>query len=574
MEKTLLRLPLGISDFPEIREGDYAYVDKTRTIEKLEKAASPYVLFLRPRRFGKTLLTSMLLAYYDEAFSGRFDQVFGGTYIHAHRTPLQGKYWVLRLDFSGIDASNLVPGFISRLLRGIQPFFARHRIDGAEDFLKREYGDPARLISDFFRLIGPFVGRRLFVVVDEYDHFANDVLANDKALFKRMTSAEGFLKTFYAALKAETGPDGVIARIFATGVTSISMDSMTSGFNIQINISQDSGFCDAVGFTGFELLALIEKTVDLERIGHRPEEVVDRMREYYNGYRFSPDSESRVYNPAMCLYYLSSLRRRGKEPVLMVDPTSAPDLSKIGGIFDLAYHQDLVDIVDAAMTGKSSELPLGAISPAVNLNSAERFSRNDLLSVLFFMGYLTYSAEAYNELVCPNKAIRLQFFEYYFEKLKGFHLHFSGASLLKAFEAMRSGDIVPFLRVFERKLQESSGIHAVTHLSESSLQFGIRYALLTNSDYQVSMETEARGKGYSDVFLEPLQNSGVEFAYLLELKYIKKSASSPKTIQNLREEAAQQLHRYAAAEPFASKKRLKKVAVVFCGLELVLVEEV
>lgn len=452
MTKPLLRLPLGISSFAEIREGGYAFVDKTQTIEKLEKTASPYVLFLRPRRFGKTLLTSMLLAYYDAAFSGRFDQIFGGTYIHGHRTPLQGKYFVLRFDFSGIDSSNLIPGFISRLLRGIRAFFARHPMDGEDVFFEREYNNPSQLIVDFFAKIQPLVGERLFIIIDEYDHFANNVLAHDKALFHKITSAEGFLKNFYSTLKAETGPDGVIARIFVTGVTSISMDSMTSGFNIQTNVSQDLNFCDAVGFTESDLLGLLKSTVDVERIGCSVEDAVDRMRDYYNGYRFSPDGELKVYNSAMCLYYLSSLKCRGKEPVLMVDPATSPDLSKIEGIFDLAYQQDLVDVVDAAMTGRSAKLPIGDISPSVNLNSSERFSRNDLLSVLFFMGYLTYSSNSYGQLVCPNKAIRMQFFEYYFEKLKGFHLHFAGFDLVKPFEAMRKGDITPFLRYFEQKL--------------------------------------------------------------------------------------------------------------------------
>lgn len=441
-------------------------------------------------------------------------------------------------------------------------------------FWGREYSNPSQLISDFFAIIQPFIGKRLFIVIDEYDHFANNVLAHDKALFHKITSTEGFLKNFYSSLKAETGPDGVVARIFATGVTSISMDSMTSGFNIQTNVSQDPNFCDAAGFTESELFALLNDTVDVGRIGCRAEEVVDRMRDYYNGYRFSPGDESKVYNSAMCLYYLSSLQRRGKEPVLMVDPASAPDLSKISGIFDFAYQQDLVDVVDATMVGRPTELPIGAISPSVNLNSSERFSKNDLLSMLFFMGYLTYCLDSYNKLVCPNKAIRLQFFEYYFERLKGFHLHFAGLNLVRPFEAMRKGDISPFLRFFEQKLQESSGIHATTHLSESSLQFGICYALLTNSDYQVSMETEARGKGYCDMVLEPLPNSRAEFSFLLELKYVKKSASSPKEIRNAREEAARQLRRYETAEPFAGRECLKKVAVVFCGLDLVSIDEV
>lgn len=573
MTKSLLQLPLGISSFTEIREGGYAFVDKTRTIEKLEKTASPYVLFLRPRRFGKTLLTSMLLAYYDVSFSGRFDQLFEGTYIHAHRTPLQGKYYVLRFDFSGIDSSNLIPGFISRLQRGIRAFFARHPMDGADVFLEREYCNPSQLIADFFAKIQSFVGRRLFIIIDEYDHFANNVLAHDKALFHIITSAEGFLKNFYSTLKAETGPDGVIARIFVTGVTSISMDSMTSGFNIQTNVSQDLDFSDAAGFTESELLELLKSTVDVERIGCGTERVVDRMRDYYNGYRFSPDGDLKVYNSAMCLYYLSSLQRRGKEPVLMVDPASTPDLSKIGGIFDLAYQQDLVDVVDAAMTGESVGLPVGDVSPFVNLNSSERFSKNDLLSVLFFMGYLTYCSDSYGRLICPNKAIRMQFFEYYFEKLKGFHLNFVGSDLVKPFEAMRKGDVIPFLRFFERKLKESSGIHATTHLSESCLQFGIRYALLTNPDYQVSMEMEARGRGYCDMVLEPLPNSPAQFSYLLELKYVKKAAASPKAIQSARQEAVRQLRRYETAEPFASSGLLKKIAIVFCGLDLISIEE-
>lgn len=564
------RLPYGISSFAEIRARNMLYVDKTHVIEQLEKLDSPYVLFLRPRRFGKTLLSSMLCSYYDKTAQWQFDELFAHTYIHSHRSDLQGTFYVLNLDFSGISPANAVAGVTERIVRSISDFYSRYAFASIQPLLDKEWDDPAQLITAFFSRIAPLIGRRVYVIIDEYDQFANEVLASDKSQFRLMTSQAGFLKAFYAALKSETG-NGVVSRIFITGVTAVTLDSVTSGFNIQTNISEDARFCEAAGFTESELRTLMQQALDKRLTCEQIEAVMAQLKDYYNGYHFSPRSHTSVYNPSMCLHFLRHVLNTGEAPICLFDPAVGADRSKIRSIFDLAPHPWVKAIVQNTIANEPLPLPTGALSSCINLNNLQQLGQTEVLSLLFYMGFLTYSSSQPWHLCCPNKAMMSQFTECFFELIDTQTPQFSPHLLQAHFHALANGDIEPFLTYFAKQLKLTSGLHLLAHLNETALQVALKMALLSNADFEVRLEEEARGTGYCDVLLVAKHPRSQTNSYLIEMKYLPKKAHKNE-IASVRAQAMDQLMRYSESANIQALHRVKCVAVVFCGLELVCVD--
>lgn len=403
------RLPYGVASFRDIKQGNFVFVDKTHFIKNLDELGSPYILFLRPRRFGKTLLTTMLQAYYDRSCSHEYDRLFRDTWIYRRGGNSQGRYFVLRFDFSGIGSTDVAAEFMTALREGVKDFFKRYPIQNSDEFVFANYTSPAEFMRFFFMRVADFVGNNLYIIIDEYDQFANEILVENKLLFKQMASTDGFLKNFYSVLKSKTA-NGMISRIFMTGVTSVSVDSITSGFGIQRNISNLPAFAGSAGFAEAELRRLIFETIDFTRSSMTPECLLARMKNYYNGYRFSQTSAASVYNPSMCLYYLDAIQGAGSEPSDLFDPSFGIDGAKINNILKLADENIVRGIVEAATNNGAVMLPNGALSSSINLNKYGKFDRRNVLSILFYMGCLTFSVGGGNELRCPNKVMQEQFF--------------------------------------------------------------------------------------------------------------------------------------------------------------------
>ena len=389
--KKLAGIPYGIASFDEFRSENLAYADKTQAIEVLESRGK-FPLLVRPRRFGKTLLVSMLQAYYDKAAQDKFDVNFSDTYIAQHPTPLKGKFYVLRLEFAGIDSDDIVKRFTDKVLTGMSDFFCRYPMEGSKAFLNATYTSPSELLQAFRRLVQPNTGKSLYLIIDEYDQFANDILSSDPEKFKQITSREGFLRNFYTNIKDATS--NFIARTFITGVTTISLDSLSSGFNVAKNYSTEPELAATYGFTESELRDLIAETVDLKAYGQTLDQVFVRMKDYYNGYRFSPRSGTAVFNAAMCWYYLDHIRHNKDEPDNMLDPSVASDLDKIHGILSCGDEADRRRIVEDALAGRPIAFPV--LADSLNLNQRNSFNEPELLSTLFYLGYLTYAPDRPN----------------------------------------------------------------------------------------------------------------------------------------------------------------------------------
>ena len=412
------RVPVGQTDFTAIREDNFAYADKTKLIPVLENRDSPYQLIIRPRRFGKSVFLSMLKAYYDIAQVDDFEKTFRDTYIFNHKTPEQGRYYVLHLDCSGVDNDNLPLRFAQRIKSQLDQFLTHYDIPEKDDFIRSCADSPAQLIDDFCHRFSTVLSKRVFLLVDEYDQFANAILSTNFQASPRDIADPVFLKHFYAVIQANASR--IFRRIYITGVTPMSLGLMASGFSIATNYSTNPDFAEAFGFTDDELRLLIQDTIDCAAFGETNESIFLRMKELYNGYRFTPNANRSVFHTSMCLEYLRFLREEKREPQgsELFDSSVAVDLSKIHGILSTGDPEFVRTVVSRALKGQV--IPCQGLSKTLNLNQNERFSNTDVLTALFSMGYLTFAPDGSQNLVCPNKTILEQFFGFYFKYLSDF----------------------------------------------------------------------------------------------------------------------------------------------------------
>ena len=341
-------LPNQISSYREIVLSNLAFVDKTMFIRMLEERHIKVPLFLRPRRFGKTLFTDILSEYYDIDTAADFERLFGSTDIGKNPTEQRNSYYILRFDFSGIDSAHLEKNFFETVKNQLEVFCSKYR--SLNLAVNENSVSSASLLED---LVTSFIVKRprktdqIFVIIDEYDNFANDVLATDVELFKSMTSAEGFVKNFYAKLKALSGSSqSAVGRFFITGVSSIMLSSLTTGFSA-VNISWDPDFNEMAGFTENELRELIRQTVDMNLFdgSFTTDELVGKMKLYFDGYTFCRKSENHLYNSSMCINYLSRVLSERELTNEYGDFNVNTDVDKFSMLMELINEEDRLKII-------------------------------------------------------------------------------------------------------------------------------------------------------------------------------------------------------------------------------------
>ena len=576
MNRPPLRLPYGLSSFRDIRQEGLAYVDKTPVIEALERCGLRFPLFLRPRRFGKTLLTTMLMEYYDSALAEDFDKLFAGTCIHAHPTPLQGRFQVLRLDFSGIDAAQACRGFTEKLLLGMSGFFSRHPVPGYGEVLSTVHDTPSELFRAFCLKAAQRPDARLFVIIDEYDQSANGILASASCAAsgqaRRLESSPqgGFLEDFYAELRAQAAC-GLVSRVFITGVTPFSLDVVSAGFGLQQNVTDHPDFAAAAGFTEVELRRLTAETLAHPAAGMNEDDLVARMLDLYGGWRFSPKCSEPVLNASMCLHFLSALQDTGEEPSVLLDPSFSTDASRLRRILSLSDPGLARRIVDTVLSGREIMPHDGAPAHASLLDPSGRFEKAATFAVLSSMGFLTF-AESGAGLCAPNKAILGQFFEHFFDAHFGAAPVFPIDALQELSPRLAAGDCTPLLELVCGTLREAAHTGRFIHASESMIRLLLKSALLTNPDYEAVIEDEPQCRGLSVVFLRPKREDRGLAAHLIAVKCFPKADDEGTNVGRAAEEASSSLERLADADPFRSVKNLRKTAAVFVGLELAAVK--
>jgi hypothetical protein len=571
---------IGMRSLSEIREKNGIYIDKTRFIEELENNAGTNVpVFLRPRRFGKSLTVSMLLNYYDICKKELFDKNFKGTWIYDHRTPLANSFYVLRFDFS--DVSSVYSEVNDSFTLSVASSISRFSDNYPELGLTKEELDPS-LYKNATDLLSIFLtkfqskakaGEYLYVIIDEYDHFANGILTRDKEDFKDITSTaeghEGLVKRFYALLKKYYRDDykGSIDRFFITGVSSVSLDSVTSGFNIATNISSKTKFNEMIGFTHDELSEVIDETVDFSLLpGITKEHLMQIMEENFEGYSFDKKAKEKLFNSNLCLTYIERLISEGEAPYLN-EISLNDDAGKLNGMLSLC-EEDVREKIVQAMFNKE---PIVATLPdKMNLNQTDLFDREQTVSLLYHLGYLTIDPEVTREegitsFVIPNKVYEKLFLDYCRQAI-GYREDFS-KDLSSMFED--SADISPLLETITEQIETKLNPQSLGKFTEMALQL-ICDSIINNSrKRQLSAYTEFNtGKGFADVLVKNTYTNGHYF--LLELKYLHKKDDTKPAVESKLAEAREEIERYRQGtilKTTVGEHTLDCYAIVYVGSE-------
>ena len=546
------KLPYGISDYERLIEDEYYYVDKTMYIEKLEDAVAPYVVFLRPRKFGKTLFTSTLENYYDIAKENKFEKLFKDTYIGQKPTKLRNTYHILKFNFAGIDTTNeetTIRAFKSKVISSIKLFIDKYKLD----FYINDKEEAENILDNFFKaFVIQKAYEKIYVIIDEYDHFANELLGFNTKQFKSLVSKNGKIRKFYEILKE--GTESVVDRIFITGVAPITLDSLTSGFNIGSDITLDARFNAMAGFTQQEIVSMMQ---ELEISKQKQEEILPIMKENYDGYNFSVDGMEKIYNSNMCLFFLSKYLEQGKIPSQLIDVNIASDYSKLAGMLDLCKGEEREQIIEKSVSGE------GIISEITQkFNPAIEFTEKDLVSMLFYLGYLTISGEELEtpELKIPNRVMR-EIYSDYFMKILSKEADFQiseseNVEILR--EIATEGKIDKLVNLVEKYLQNLSNRDFIK-FDEKYIKL-IFYCIVMNFKiYRIKSEMEVQGK-YPDILMIPKDSSREYKSIMIEFKYLKKSEENE--LKTKQVEAKQQIEQYAGFDEIKSIPELNKYTVI------------
>ena len=546
------KLPYGISNYEELIADGYYYVDKTKHIELLENLAEKRIIFLRPRKFGKTLFTSTLENYYDIKKADKFEELFKNTYIGKNPTKQKNKYHILKFNFSGIDTTNeetTIKGFKNEIASSIKVFVEKYEMN----FIVNTEDEAEGILDNLVKAFN--IQRRnekIYVIIDEYDHFANELLGFNTNQFKNLVSKNGKVRKWYEILKK--GTESVIDRIFITGVAPITLDSLTSGFNIGLDITQDRDFNEMMGFTNSELLQMIE---DLEITKEEQKEILPIMKENYDGYRFSLKANEKIYNSNMCLYFLNKYVRFKEIPDQLIDVNIASDYSKLGSMLDLCKGEEREKIIEKTV---SEEGIIGEIT--AKFNPAIEFTEKDLVSMLFYLGYLTIGGQEFEmtELKIPNKVMKEIYTEYFMKILSNnTNMQITDSEYVEILrEIAIEGKIEKLVRLAQKYLENLSNRDYVK-FDEKYVKL-IFYCISMNFKvYRIKSEMEVQRK-YPDILLIPKDRSKNYKAVMIEFKYLKKEEESK--LQEKQEEAKKQIEEYAEMEEIKEIPNMNKYTVV------------
>ena len=547
-----LKMPYGISNYEELITENYYYVDKTKYIEKLEELPEKRIMFLRPRKFGKTLFTSVLENYYDKNKKDSFEKLYGNTYIGKNTTKLKNSYCILRFNFSGIDTSTeeaTIRGFKKEVASSIEVFINRYNLE----FHVNKEDEAENILDNLFKSF--YIQKpqdKIYVIIDEYDHFANELLGFNPEQFRGLVSKNGKVRKWYEILKK--GTETVVDRIFITGVAPITLDSLTSGFNIGTDITQDEEFNEMIGFTEEELKEILKnQEISLKE----QEKIIPIMKENYDGYKFCLKAKNQIYNSNMCLYFLSRYIRLGEIPDKLIDTNIASDYSKIGKMLDLCKGENRLEILRKTVQGE----------PIVNtiiekFNPAIEFTENDMISMLYYLGYLTISGEDLGkpELTIPNKVMK-EIYANYFMQIMEEEANFkidntTNNEILR--EIAKEGKIDKMVETLKIYLNNLSNRDLIK-FDEKYIKL-IFYCIAMNiKAYSTKLEMEVN-RNYPDILLVPRDSSKGYKAVMVEFKYIKKGEVAK--LEDKQKEAREQIERYSSFEDIKDIQGLRKYTIV------------
>ncbi|MBK8455157.1 MAG: AAA family ATPase [Thiofilum sp.] len=556
-----LKIPYGLSNFKTVISEGYTYVDKTAYIAKLEQAGK-YQILLRPRRFGKSLFISMLEYYYSMDHRDEFDSIFDNLAISKQLTDYKSSYEILFMEFSGIETASyeaLYAGFNVTVQTYLQKFLRRYQYPQITLDELNNYATPADKLKYVLSLVSD---QGLYLLIDEYDHFANAVLADDQSLFLSIMGKGGFVRSFYEVIKSATHR-GSINRIFITGVTALMLDSLTSGFNIAQNLSFDKNFNEAMGFTHHETLNLLQPLI--ENCQLEPSKLMSDVTNWYNGYRFHPQSKEAIFNSDMVLYFIQEFdKEHCTYPRRMLDDNIASDYGKIMALFNIGDREANYQVLDELIN--EGQVPA---QYRRKFDLEKGFDRDDFISLLAYMGFVTLQGETLTgELFgMPNQVIRELYFQYFKVELERRNqIKISSRDLELAIQALGlQGELQLLATEMQKALQLLSNRDSMK-MDEQHLKTLLLTLLYQFPVYFIQSEREMNRK-YPDIMLLERSPYKVKFQHLIELKYAKKGEGE-KGWKAKQQEGIEQVQGYLLLPEIMRLKHLKAWVVVSDGEQL------
>ena len=576
MSNDFKRIPYGISSFKQVREENKYLVDKTRFFEQMELAGN-FLFLVRPRRFGKSLFLNMLEAYYDINEKDNFDKLFQGLYVADHPTEYRNRYQIMHLDFSqvGSDVERLQENFDFYLSISCESFaekYARFYPGGFVDEVKRIPRGEQKL--NYINFTARRSGCNLYLIVDEYDNFTNNVLnIKGHEAYHALTHGTGFYRDVFKLFKP------MFDRIIMLGVSPITLDDLTSGYNIALNITMDPRFNQMLGFSEDDVRQMIRYYKEVGAI--KPEvtedSIIADMKPWYDNYCFAKDSfgrEPSMFNSDMVCYYLSNLVGVGQRPEELIDPNTMTDYGKLKRLIkiDKTEGKRIEIIHDIAEKG-FIKARLVSHFPAEKMMEFGNF-----VSLLYYYGMLTIGGVVGDrlKLIIPNNNVRLQYYQYLLDEYSSIH-SIDISDLDDAFdEAALEGDWQPLISFICKAYHDTTAIRQLIE-GERNLQ-GFMNAYLTLTNYYLVAPEMEFSHGYCDFFLLPnyAVYPMVRHSYILELKYLKADATDAEADRQW-SEAQEQIKTYAADKKLQSMlhgTQLHPIVVQIKGYDLVRFEEV
>ena len=576
MKNDFKQIPYGICDFKQVRKENKYLVDKSMYFERMERAGN-FLFLVRPRRFGKSLFLNMLEAYYDINEKDNFQELFKGMYAAEHPTEYHNKYQVMHLDFScvGSDIDNLSSNFNNYLTGQCESFIRKYAYlypKGCEDEVLR--GKTGIDMLNRLNNVARDSGCSLYLIVDEYDNFTNNVLnVKGQQAYHDLTHGTGFYRDVFKLFKP------MFDRIIMLGVAPITLDDLTSGYNIALNMTIDSRFNQMLGFSEDEVRQMIRYYKDAGAIKPEVTEdgIIADIKPWYDNYCFAKDSfgrEPSMFNSDMVCYYMSTLVDTGKKPDELIDPNTMTDYGKLKRLIRIDKTE-----------GKRTEIIHNIVEEGfikarvVSHFPAERMMEfGNFVSLLYYYGMLTIGGVIGErlKLIIPNNNVRLQYYQYLLDEYSSIHsVDISG--LDDYFDqAALDGNWQPLLSFICKAYHDTTAVRQLIE-GERNLQ-GFMNAYLTLTNYYLVAPEMEFSHGYCDFFLLPNYTvyPMVAHSYILELKYLKTDATDAEADQQWTDAVAQ-IKTYAADRKLQTMlhgTQLHLIVVQIKGYDLVKMEEI
>ncbi len=520
-----MKFPYGISDYYEIITENYFYVDRTDKIHQIEKAGK-YLLFLRPRRFGKSLLLSMLRNYYDIGKGNEFDRLFGTLSIGQNPSPKHNQYFILKLDFSAVSSLGNAEKIAQNLhdhINGCIELFKVHYRNYLDYNIILDSRNSLRSLHSLMAAVQQ-TSFKLYLLIDEYDNFANELMMMGQSInqkqYEELLYGEGFFKTIFKTIKSLTEGQG-LDKVFITGVSPVVMADITSGYNIAKDIYLMPEFNDLCGFHETDIQKALHKIIsECGLSADKEEEALSMMRTFYNGYTFTYSQEAGIYNPTLVLYFLEHFQDYCTYPRKMLDRNLSMDRSKIKSLSQLANGKEIILNL------------LNEAAPVTIAELADRFGIEDMLfaqkdwvflaSLLYYLGVVTMDGRTKKGnliLKIPNLVIRKLYVERIREILDP---DFSRDDSLKAVEALYTdGDIQPICDFIAERFFKVFDNRDYRWTNELTVKTAFLSFLFNDTFYIMDSETSLK-RSYADLtmIVRPDMRNYQLFDILIEFKYV------------------------------------------------------